>query len=60
MKKNGFTRSQIEIIETVEKYLADGMGFSDAVMLTHVDLRFEDWYIRDTFLSYKEMVIMTS
>lgn len=57
--KTGFTKTQSEIIFTVEKYLAEGDSFADAVMYTSNDLKFKDWYIKETYISYKTMVIVT-
>ena len=56
--KNGFTKSQNEIIDSVNKYLKEG-NFRNAVVMTAHDTGFMDWYIEDTYLSYKTMVIIT-
>jgi len=55
--KNGFTPMQNEIIETVEKYLKTEGSFRGAVVMTSHDLGYNDWYIEETYLSYKTMVI---
>jgi len=56
--KNGFTKTQTSIIESVKKFLATGEGFRNAVVMTSHELGFNDWYIEDTYNSYKQMEIM--
>lgn len=56
---NGFTPTQMKIIESVESYLKQGYDLAGAVMMAGHDTGFMDWYVKETFLSYKIMVIKT-
>lgn len=56
MKKLGFTKTQITIIESVEKFLKTDDSLANAVVMTANELGFHDRYIIDTYNSYRKMV----
>jgi len=53
--KNGFTKTQMEMITTVSHYLDLNESFADSVIYTSNDLGYNDWYINDTYNSYRNM-----
>ena len=56
--KNGFTETQNQIIDSVREYLESG-DFRNAVVMTSHDLGFNDWYVEETYISWKMMQIVT-
>jgi len=57
--KNGFTKFQNEIIYNVEQKMAEGDTFDDAAMYAAHDLAITELYVKETYVSYKTMMVVT-
>lgn len=56
--KTSFTKFQNELILSVEKYMAEGDSFDDSVMFTAKDHKVKEFYVKETYLSYKVNMVM--